>query len=807
MSVTADSAKKNLQRDENTVKIEIDGTTVHARRGEMLIEAADDAGFTIPRFCYHKKLSIAANCRMCLVEVEKVPKPLPACATPVTEGMKVYTRSPKAIEAQRGTMEFLLINHPLDCPICDQGGECELQEVSIGFGSDCSEYGENKRVLPDRDIGPLISTEMTRCIHCTRCVRFGDEVAGMRELGATGRGEQTHIGTYIEKAIASEMSGNVIDLCPVGALTSKPFRFTARVWEMSHRASIAAHDCVGSNVDVLTRRNEVMRVDPRENELLNEVWLSDRDRFSYEALNGEDRLLQPMVRQQGKWQETDWNTALEYTVSSLQKLIKDQGAEQLGALASPNSTLEEQALLAKLMRGLGSNNIDHRLRQQDFSGQQYDALYPWLGQSVAALEEQDALLLIGSNVQKDQPIIGHRIRKASLKGGVMMAVNAVDYDFNFKLQNKCIVAPAQMVAELAAIAIAAQEQQGAGVNAELQALLNGAAVGDNHRAIAEQLINAGNSTVMLGTQAIMHPSYSLLQTLAAQIAASTDSRMAVLSQGANSAGARLAGCLPHRGVAGMALDHQGLDARAMFEQSLKAYMLLNVEAECDCADPLAATNALMDAQFVVSLSAFKSKAIEKYADVILPVTPATETSGTFVNVEGLWQSFSAVVAPQGEARPAWKVLRVLGNLFDVDGFDYISSDEIRAELQQSCGEISVNNHRQAALTGAAAAVDGLERIADVPLYAVDAITRRAASLQLTADAAALSVRINSAEAGRQSLAGVSEVNVQQQGEQQRLPLVIDERVPDGCAMIAAGVAGAEELGRYGAAVKITACSN
>ena len=361
MSTSADTIRKDTTRGEDTVKIEIDGRTIHARRGEMLIEAADEAGINIPRFCYHKKLSIAANCRMCLVEVEKVPKPLPACATPVTEGMKVFTRSPRAIEAQRGTMEFLLINHPLDCPICDQGGECELQEVSIGFGSDHSVFGENKRVVPDKNLGPLISTEMTRCIHCTRCVRFGDEIAGMRELGATGRGERTRIGTYIEKTVDSEMSGNVIDLCPVGALTSKPFRFTARAWEMTHGPSIAAHDCVGSNLDILVRWNEVMRVDPRENEQINEVWLSDRDRFSYEALNSSDRLQRPLIRRQGQWQETDWSTALEFAVSGLKKVIQDNGAAQVGALVSPSATLEEQTLLAKLVRGLGSYNIDHRL--------------------------------------------------------------------------------------------------------------------------------------------------------------------------------------------------------------------------------------------------------------------------------------------------------------------------------------------------------------------------------------------------------------------------------------------------------------
>lgn len=803
MSVTSDTAKNEIRRNENTVKIEIDGVTVHARRGEMLIEAADEAGINIPRFCYHKKLSIAANCRMCLVEVEKVPKTLPACATPVTEGMKVFTRSPRAIEAQQGTMEFLLINHPLDCPICDQGGECELQEVSIGFGSDYSVYGEKKRVVQDKNIGPLISTEMTRCIHCTRCVRFGDEVAGMRELGATGRGENMQIGTYIEKAVESEMSGNVIDLCPVGALTSKPFRFTARAWEMQTKPSISAHDCVGSNLNVLSRANEVMRVDPRENEAINEVWLSDRDRFSYEALNSVERLRQPMIRIDGQWQETDWKTALEFTVTRLQSVIKEQGAEQIGALVSPSSTLEEQALLAKLMRGLGSNNIDHRLHQQDFSGQANDLLYPWLGQNIAILEDLDSILLIGSNIQKDQPIIGHRVRKAAVAGAVVSVVNACDYDFNFNVTEKCIASPAQMVGDMAAIVIAAHEQKQKAVASDLNALLLNATIDDKHRAIAKSLIDADQATVLLGTQAILHPSYDQLLNLATLLAEVTQSKLSQLSIGSNSAGACLSGCLPHRDRAGKVLDRPGLHAKDMLDQSLKAYLLMNVEPEYDSADPHTAINSLLDAQFVVSLSAFSSKAQEQYADAILPITPFTETSGTFINIEGRWQSFAAAVSPYAEARPGWKVLRVLGNLFDVSGFDYVSSEEIKAELETACHNIQVGGKRVVTFSAPATAVKGMVRIADVPIYAVDGITRRAKSLQMTADAATLSAVINSSEVKRLKLEGFNEVDVQQNDERIRVTLSIDSQVPNGCVMIVTGVPGSEALGRYGAAIQIT----
>jgi len=756
MSTSADTIRKNISRDEDTVKIEIDGRTVHARRGEMLIEAADEAGINIPRFCYHKKLSIAANCRMCLVEVEKVPKPLPACATPVTEGMKVFTRSPRAIEAQRGTMEFLLINHPLDCPICDQGGECELQEISIGFGSDRSVFGENKRVVPDKNLGPLISTEMTRCIHCTRCVRFGDEIAGMRELGATGRGERTRIGTYIEKTIDSEMSGNVIDLCPVGALTSKPFRFTARAWEMTRRPSIAAHDCVGSNIDILSRRNEVMRVDPRENEQINEVWLSDRDRFSYEALNSPDRIQRPLIRKQGQWRETDWNTALEFAVSGLQKVIKENGASQIGALVSPSATLEEQALLAKLVRGLGSYNIDHRLHQQDFSDQQHDSAYPWLVQAIAAIEEQDAILLIGSNIQKDQPILGHRLRKAAIGGAAAMVINAIDYPFNFPLREKCIAAPMGMVAELAAIVSAALEQQGQTAVSELKALRGDVAVNDRHKRIAANLINGKSSSVIIGTQALMHPAYSQLQNLAAMLADISKSSLGTLSLGSNSAGACLAGCLPHRAVAGGHQEQCGLNARSMFEASLKGYLLLNIEPDSDCCDPVTAIDAVNKADFVVSLSMYRNQTLDACADVILPIVPSTETSGTFINVEGKWQSFAAVVAPLGEARPAWKVLRVLGNLFDVAGFDYVSSDQIRQEMEQTCQGLVIDKKRTVNLKPVTVSDTGLIRIADLPIYAVDPIVRRAASLQMTADASRLVAVINATEARRLSVDGVTD---------------------------------------------------
>jgi len=784
MSATADSVKQ-----QDLVNIEIDGIPLKVQRGGMVIEAADAADIPIPRFCYHKKLSIAANCRMCLVQVEKVPKPLPACATPVTEGMKIYTKSPLAIEAQRGTMEFLLINHPLDCPICDQGGECELQDLSLGFGSDYSKYSETKRVIKDKDIGPLISTEMTRCIHCTRCVRFGEEIAGIKELGATGRGEHMSIGTYIEKAITSEMSGNVIDLCPVGALTSKPFRFTARTWEMHKHDAIAPHDCTGSNLYLQIRDNQVMRVDPRENEQINEVWTSDRDRYSYEALDSDERLRVPMIKKNGQWQETDWNTALEFTVTGLRSVISAQGIGQLGTLVSPSSTLEEMYLAQLFTRGLGSANIDHRLRQLDFDDQHIAPVFPWLGQSIEEMEQLDAALLIGSNVRKEQPIAAHRLRKAVLKGARVMAVNPADFDFNFPVAAKEIASPAGMEHALAGIAKAVADITAKPVPGELKNLLNNAVASDVQKVIAGHLNSAGKGAVLLGSLAHIHPAFSTLRALAGFIASATDSSLGYLTEGANSAGAWIAGVVPHRNMGGKEITGSGLNARSMLDASLKAYLLLNIEPEFDCADPATAIKTLENAGFVVSLTPYRTGTMEQYADVLLPVTPFSETSGTYINAEGLWQSFTGAVKPLGEARPAWKVLRVLGNFFDLDGFDYVSSENVRDELAGNvAGLLPSNTNRQVYTPERLSAQhDGLMRIADVPIYRVDNIVRRASSLQQADPINSAAIRINESTARRQGFAGAVQA-VAKQGEcQVILPLTLDNGVPDDCVLLSMAI--------------------
>ena len=775
---------------EEQVNIEVNGIPLKARKGAMLIEITDAAGIAIPRFCYHKKLSVAANCRMCLVEVEKAPKPLPACATPVMEGMKVYTESPKALAAQKGTMEFLLINHPLDCPICDQGGECELQDMALGYGADVSRFAERKRVVRDKNIGPLIATDMTRCIHCTRCVRFGEEVAGLRELGATGRGESVEIGTYVAHSVGSELSGNVIDLCPVGALTAKPSRYRGRSWEYVQHPAIAPHDSVGSNIFIHTLRGQVMRVVPRENEAINETWISDRDRFSYEGIYSDDRLVRPWV----KGEEADWEVALETASKGLREVIAQHGAEAVGFLLSPTATVEELYLAQKLARGLGVANIDHRLRQADFSDQDAAPVFPWLGQELADLEKVGAALLIGSNVRMEQPLAGHRLRKAALAGGRILLINPRDFEFLFPVAAKVIADPAGMVAALVGVALAVAELKGQDLPTELAALAGGVSAGETERAIAEHLVNQAPATVLLGNLAVAHPAFAQLRALASFVAACSGARLGYLPEAANSAGGWLAGALPHRLPGGASAPTVGLDTRSMLEAPRKAYVLLGVEPELDCWDGAAALKALQAAEWVVSLNPFASAASKAYAHVILPVATFAETSGSYVNAEGLWQSFSGASKPVGEARPAWKVLRVLGNLSGVAGFDYVSSEEIRAEAENTCAQVQPDNTLDSGKPLVPFKSEGLHRVAEVPIYATDSLVRRARSLQLSPLAQPVEVRLHPDMARDLGVAEREQVQVRQNGAAVDLPLVLDESVPKGCAWIPAGLYASVALG-------------
>ncbi|MDM8564261.1 NADH-quinone oxidoreductase subunit NuoG [Candidatus Halobeggiatoa sp. HSG11] len=753
------------------VTIEIDGKSYQAQAGQKLIEVTEANGIDVPRFCYHKKLSIAASCRMCLVEVERAPKPMPACATPIMDGMKVFTRSTKALAAQKAVMEFLLINHPLDCPICDQGGECELQDIAVGYGNDTSNYQEAKRVVISKNLGPLIATEMTRCIHCTRCVRFSKEITGVPEMGDPGRGEHMKIGTYVEKNITSELSGNMIDICPVGALTSKPFRFSARAWEMQQHNTIAPHDSVGSNIAVHTRRNKVLRVVPRENEAINEVWISDRDRFSYEGLTANDRITSPMIKKDGTWKKVHWDTALAYAVDNLKQI----DSKSVGALASPTATVEELFLLQKLMRGIGSNNIDHRLRQVDFSDQDQAPLFPYLGQAITDLENCEAALLIGSHLRKEQPILNHRLRKAGAKVAVF---NPIDYEFNFPVAAKMVVAPNNWVSNLTGIAKALL---GNGlIPTGMQKLLADSEVTEEQQAIAEALQTGEKRTVLLGNLATSHPQFATVRALAATIAKLSGARLGYLPEANNTTGAWLAGAVPHRKAGGEAVVEAGLDAYAMLSQNLKAYVLLGLEPELDSCTGSA--SCLEAADFVVSLTAYKTEAIENYADVILPISLFTETSGTYVNAEGLWQSFGGVVNPTGSTRPAWKVLRVLGNLFDIAEFDYVSSEQVRDEVQALVGDKKPSNTAgwQVPTCLENMASDGLQRITEMPIYSGDALVRRAEALQDTLDADVAGIHVNPTVA--KQFNGSEQVQVNGAS----LPLVLDERVPDGCALIYAG---------------------
>jgi NADH-quinone oxidoreductase subunit G len=784
------------------VNIEIDGVAMQTPKGSMIIHAADDAGIVIPRFCYHKKLPIAANCRMCLVEVDGVPKPLPACATPVNEGMKVYTKSPLAIKAQRGVMEFLLINHPLDCPICDQGGECELQDVAMGYGRDISRFTEKKRVVKDKNIGPLIATEMTRCIHCTRCIRTLEVVGGVKELGATGRGMHTEIGTYVEQNVNSEMSGNVIDVCPVGALTSKPFRFRARAWEIRQHNSVAPHDCVGSNLHVHTFDNKVMRVVPADNEQVNECWISDRDRFSYQGLNSEQRLQQPMIKVNGVWQETDWESALDAVVEQLNEIRISDGDEQVGALVSPSATVEEMYLLQKLLRGLGVNSIDHRLRQTDFSDQHKAPVYPWLGQDIEKLEQQDAVLLIGSNIRKDQPIIGHRLRKAASNGASIMLVNNLDYEFTFMPAAKIIAGPAVQVQALAGIVRAVAVKTGKSVPAEFENLLADVQVSEQQRDIAECLVAADKASVLLGSQSYLSPYSAILRNLAMIISDLAGCKMGYLTDGANTSGAWLTGVLPHRGPAGADAASQGQHAANMLAKPMKAYLLYNVEPDLDCADPRAALTAMRAAKLVISFTSFRSPALEACADVMIPVSPFTETSGTFVNVEGRWQSFTGCVAPLGNTRPGWKILRVLGNMFDLDGFEYMSSEDVLKEIQDATAVVQPDNVVQPVAPENLPQQKNLVRFSELSIYSVDGITRRAEALQQTHDATGEQIHMNSATVENLGLSGVTRVLVKQADEWVSLPLAVDERMPDNYAMVPAAVSVNEQLGGPCAAIEV-----
>ncbi|MET0935884.1 MAG: NADH-quinone oxidoreductase subunit NuoG [Luteibacter sp.] len=755
------------------VNIEIDGVPVQVAKGSMIIQAADAVGIAIPRFCYHRKLPIAANCRMCLVEIEKMPKPAPACATPVGEGMKVFTRSDKALKSQRNVMEFLLINHPLDCPICDQGGECELQDVSLGYGRSVSRYNERKRTVSDENLGPLIATEMTRCIQCTRCVRFTSEIAGTYELGGMSRGENLEIGTYIGKTIESELSGNIIDVCPVGALTNKPFQFQARAWELIARPSVGYHDALGSNLWMHTRRGEVLRTVPRDNETINECWLSDRDRYSHQGLYAADRVKSPMVKRNGQWSATTWDDALAVASEAL----KSVPGSDLGVLVNPVTSNEEGELLVRLARGLGSAHVDHRLRQLDFAD---NAFAQPFASAIASFDKVKSALLVGSDLRNEVPLLNHRIRQAVKKGAKVYAVNPAHFNFNYPLAGESVAAPHALVAELLVLARAASEN-GATVPESIASALDGVETTDAHRAAFKAL--GDSAVVIFGHAAVTHPEASWLRAIARFIAQAAGASFNELPVGANAIGLASVGVLPSAG---------GLDARGMLAQARKGYVLYNVEPPHDFADGTLALQAMHSAQTVVAFAAFASDALKDSADVILPIGLTPEIDATLVNVEGMAQTVLPGAKAPGDARPGWKVLRALGGLMGLSGFEFDDMAGLRDGLTQRGGE---------ARTGLAQRAPGVtfSRLATTPIYRVDAVVRRAGALASHPLNRPAAIRINADDAGKLGLAEGGNARI---GDAV-LPVAIDASVPSGAAWIESAHSETAMLPPYGAAITVS----
>ena len=758
------------------VEIEIDGKKVEVQAGSMVMDAANKLGTYIPHFCYHKKLSIAANCRMCLVEVEKAPKPLPACATPVTPGMIVRSHSDKAVKAQQAVMEFLLINHPLDCPVCDQGGECQLQDLAVGYGGTSSRYQEEKRVVFHKDVGPLVSMEeMSRCIHCTRCVRFGQEIAGVMELGTLNRGEHSEITSFVGKTVDSELSGNMIDLCPVGALTSKPFRYSARTWELSRRKSVSPHDSLGSNLIVQVKNHKVMRVVPFENEEVNECWISDRDRFSYEALNSPDRLTKPMIKQGGQWQETDWQTAMEYVAHGIRNIRHEHGADAVAAVAAPYSTLEELALLNKVIKGLGSDAIDFRLRQADF--RLNSQFVPWLGATVQEVAHLKNVLVIGSSLRKDHPLMAAKFRQAVKTGSRISVVHSEKEELLMPALVQEVLAPSSWVAFVKEIAVAVAEQK----SVAKPDFAADATPTEAAKQIAASLL-AGDSGVLLGNAAANHPDASVLHSVAAWISAQVEAKFGYLTEAANSVGGYLAGAYPQK------------LAQPVFSQAKKAYVLLHAEPEQDVALAVKAKAALAAADMVVVMSPFKHGM--EYADVLLPVSPFSETSGTFVNAEGRAQSFHGVVKPLGETRPAWKVLRVLGNLLGLSGFDFDTSEAVRDTVLADGWKSALSNNASVFVSEQTLSATNVQMIAEPGIYHGDAIVRRADSLQLTADAKAPVLRVSTDVATAAGIADGDMVKLTKDGNSVVLAAKLDSGLAAGVVRLMAGTSVTSGLNGY-----------
>ena len=794
------------QTSPDWVTLTIDGVELQAPPHAMLIEVADQAGIDIPRFCYHKHLSVAANCRMCMVEVEQAPKPLPACATPVSDGMTVFTQSALALEAQKGTMEFLLINHPLDCPVCDQGGECELQDMALGYGADIGRYTERKRVVTDKNIGPLVSTDMTRCIHCTRCIRFGNEIAGISELGATGRGEFMRIGTFVEKSLSSELSGNIIDLCPVGALNAKPSRMKARAWEMIEHKHISCHDALGSNLSLHTLRNQVVRVVPRENPQINETWISDRDRFSYEGLYSPRRLTQPRRKNAQGWQTLSWRQAL----SQLAAVLKNYAPEDIGILLSPNQSNEELYLAQKVARGLNIKNIDHRVNQIDFRTQHDDPDAPWLGQNIADLESRDLILVIGSDLRSEQPMLTHRLRKAARRGAKVVVINPQHCDLHLHLSHHCVVKPQHWLKKLVSLLAAIHQASPQQAPAVLQSLLDHVPADQEAAAIARlMLAQSDNATVLIGSLMQQHYEYSELRAIACTIAQWTGATLGYIPLASNAVGAALLGALPHRQV--MAESSQtlgpsfgqvtgqmtGMNWRQMIESPRKVYVLMGLEPEWDCALPAAALQALAAADHVIALNAFYTDNLQGYCDYLLPIHCYAESEGSKINLEGRWQSFSQSVSAAEEIKEGWKLWRMLGVELGLAGFDYLSIHDVREEMKSNITPRFEFSNRLASLPEISLQDwpdEVIFRVGAVPIYAHDGLVRQAASLQAAQGVSESEILMHSDDVKRLGFMAGAWVKVTQADASGIFKCVIDNTVLAGTVYIARGLPRSEQLG-------------
>jgi NADH-quinone oxidoreductase subunit G len=788
-----------LKEAVDMVNIEVDGIALQAPKGSMIIESTDKAGIEIPRFCYHPKLSIAANCRMCLVDVEKMPKPVPACATPVMEGMKIYTHSRRAMDAQHGVMEFLLINHPLDCPICDQGGECELQDQAMGYGRSVSRFTERKRVVKDKDVGPLVQTEMTRCIHCTRCVRFLEEIAGTTEMGGSGRGDRLEIGTCVENSIDSELSGNIIDMCPVGALTNKPFRFSARAWELMARPSIANHDGVGSHLYHHVRRGQILRSVPRQYEATNETWLSDRDRYSHLGLYSDDRVLAPQVKENGEWKVVSWNEAIETVAGILNNCVETHGADQLAALMSPSAASEEYFLAQSLLRQLGSNNIDHRLRDGDFSDDAQRSAGPAFEMKIAEMDSSDAILLVGCNPREEAPIIGHRVRQAWRGGAQIAVINPLDWPFTFDTSLDAVVAPQHMVGEFSALAAAVAKQTGHAVPESIRGAIDQAESSERHDSLAARLKDADKGLVLLGQFSMAHPDAAWLRALAAYVAEATGSALNILPHGANSGGARRYGAVPHHGVGGAAVE-AGMNVAAMLEAPRKCYLLWGIEPGFDVENPATAVPALRGADKVIAIASWATDGLYEMADVILPLAPLAESEGSLVNLDGEQLNFSAAGKSSGEARPGWKILRKLGGDLGLQGFDQTCLADVQAAMANA-GQIESAAAGEVALSEPEYE-SGFYRIGEQPMYSIDPQCRRSAPLQQTAQAQSMFVGLSPADAARLGLEEGSKARVRQGEQQAEFEVRISDRVPEGGAWLRSSTCSTRMLKRSVAPITV-----